>query len=244
VRDLRTKAIALLTVVAGLTGCSAMHGPSSAPPHGAGIAGDVAIVPAPAAAGKVHCAVPKSVIKARLAQVVVVKAKGNKATVSGCSRRRGKYVRTLGPFAARIGTRGLAKRGAKREGDGRTPSGVFGLGSGFGSKGNPGLSTAGFEWFTAGRSDVWVDDPGSKLYNTHQKSAAHGRWRSAERLRIKPYEYAQVIRYNQKRIPGRGSAIFLHVGTGGPTAGCVSLSSDELRAVMKWESTGAVIAIS
>ena len=229
----------MLAVVTGLTGCSGPAGPFGISTRPAEIAVEVAV-----AGPRPRCVVPKSVTKARPRQVLVVKAHTTSATVSACTRSKGRYVRTLGPFAARIGTHGLAKRGAKREGDGRTPTGVFALGSGFGSKGNPGLSTTGFDWFTAGRSDVWVDDPGSKLYNTHQKSAAQGRWRSAERLRIRPYRYAQVIVYNEKRIAGRGSAIFLHVGTGGPTAGCVSLSSAHLRAVMKWEDTGAVIAIS
>ena len=37
------------------------------------------------------------------------------------------------------------------------------------------------------------------------------------------YNYAAVIAYNLTRTPGAGSAIFLHVGDGQATAGCVSL---------------------
>jgi L,D-peptidoglycan transpeptidase YkuD (ErfK/YbiS/YcfS/YnhG family) len=88
-----------------------------------------------------------------------------------------------------------------------------------------------------------VDDPKSRLYNTHQSGPARGRWRSAEKLRIAPYRTAQVIGYNQARTAGRGSAIFLHLNTGRPTAGCVSLSAAHLRAVMRWERADAVIAI-
>jgi L,D-peptidoglycan transpeptidase YkuD (ErfK/YbiS/YcfS/YnhG family) len=35
-------------------------------------------------------------------------------------------------------------------------------------------------------------------------------------------------------VPGAGSAIFLHVSTGGATAGCVSLPSASLLAVLRW----------
>ena len=48
------------------------------------------------------------------------------------------------------------------------------------------------------------------------------------------YGYAAVIAYNTARTPGLGSAIFLHVGTGTATAGCVSLPVTELFKVLRW----------
>jgi L,D-peptidoglycan transpeptidase YkuD (ErfK/YbiS/YcfS/YnhG family) len=48
------------------------------------------------------------------------------------------------------------------------------------------------------------------------------------------YGYAAVIAYNTARTPGLGSAIFLHVGTGTATAGCVSLPVTELLKVLRW----------
>jgi L,D-peptidoglycan transpeptidase YkuD (ErfK/YbiS/YcfS/YnhG family) len=35
-------------------------------------------------------------------------------------------------------------------------------------------------------------------------------------------------------VPGLGSAIFLHVGTGSATAGCVSLPEREVLTVPRW----------
>jgi L,D-peptidoglycan transpeptidase YkuD (ErfK/YbiS/YcfS/YnhG family) len=35
-------------------------------------------------------------------------------------------------------------------------------------------------------------------------------------------------------VRGRGSAIFLHVSTGHPTAGCISLPEAELIHVLRW----------
>jgi L,D-peptidoglycan transpeptidase YkuD (ErfK/YbiS/YcfS/YnhG family) len=99
-------------------------------------------------------------------------------------------------------------------------------------------------WTRVDRRDVWVDDPASSLYNTWQRTPADGRWDSAESL-YQPvdYAYAQVIDYNTARVPGRGSAIFLHVDDGNPTLGCVTLPRSQLVQVFRWERPGAVIVI-
>jgi L,D-peptidoglycan transpeptidase YkuD (ErfK/YbiS/YcfS/YnhG family) len=48
------------------------------------------------------------------------------------------------------------------------------------------------------------------------------------------YNYGAVIAYNSANTPQLGSAIFLHVFTGGATAGCVSLPSDQLLQILRW----------
>lgn len=177
------------------------------------------------------------------AQVLVVRSAGTRATVRACSAaENGSYVTDLGPFAGYVGSSGVKSASAKREGDGATPAGVYALRGGFGLRANPGLPQG---WFRVDSADVWVDDPASSLYNTHQRGTADGRWTSAEPLANAPaYNYAQVIGYNEAARPGAGSAIFLHVSTGGPTAGCVSLPTSALLDVMRWERPGAVIMIS
>ncbi len=47
-----------------------------------------------------------------------------------------------------------------------------------------------------------------------------------------------MIAYNTARTPGLGSPIFLHVSTGGPTAGCVSLPASQLVEVLRWLDPG------
>lgn len=173
-------------------------------------------------------------------QVVTVQSSGAVATIRACRRSGSRYVLELGPYSGHVGRNGVSA--AKREGDLRTPAGVFPLRGGFGVNSNPGLVTG---WFQVDGNDVWVDDSDSSFYNTHQRKPVSGRWTSAEDLRTTPaYTYAQVIGYNEGRTPGRGSAIFLHVDLGGGTAGCVSLPTSALLAVMRWERSGAVIAIS
>ena len=174
------------------------------------------------------------------AQVVLVDSSGASATVRACRRTDSGYTTELGPYYGHVGRNGVSAN--KREGDLRTPAGVFPLRGGFGAHANPGLRIG--SWLRVDARDVWVDDPGSALYNTHQRTPANGRWDSAEKLLNQPaYNYAQVIGYNEGRTPGRGSAIFLHVDQGGGTAGCVSLPTQPLLAVLRWERAGAVIAI-
>jgi L,D-peptidoglycan transpeptidase YkuD (ErfK/YbiS/YcfS/YnhG family) len=51
---------------------------------------------------------------------------------------------------------------------------------------------------------------------------------------VPSYDYFAVIAYNRHPIvPGKGSAIFLHVSNGHPTAGCVSIAVADLLRVLR-----------
>jgi L,D-peptidoglycan transpeptidase YkuD (ErfK/YbiS/YcfS/YnhG family) len=178
-----------------------------------------------------------------VAQVIWVDGSGSRQVTRLCARvSRGRYVVQGGPYAGHVGRYGVARPGAKREGDGKTPYGAYPMRGGFGIHSNPGLRQS---WLVIGSRDVWVDDSRSSLYNTRQRTPVKGRWMHAEALRVAPaYNYAQVIGYNERRIPGRGSAIFLHVDQGRGTAGCVSLPTRSLLAVMRWQRPGAWIWIT
>lgn len=173
-------------------------------------------------------------------QVVLVVGSRSTASVRACEKRGAQWVSVLGTMYGHVGRNGVAPAGAKREGDGRTPSGTYTLGRGFGQRGNPGVR---FSWRVVDSRDVWVDDSRSPLYNTWQRKPANGRWRSAEDLDVSSYAYAQVIDYNTARTPGRGSAIFLHLDHGSATSGCVSLPTSSLLKVLRWERSGARIVI-
>ena len=139
------------------------------------------------------------------------------------------YARVDGVWTLRFGTDGwLGKNGFnenKREGDGATPTGVFTFGRAFGNADDPG---ALLPYTKISPNDVWVDDPASKFYNQWAHAdAPDADWSSAERLVEygKQYEYVVTINYNTDPIvPGKGSAIFLHVAIDRPTAGCVAVS--------------------
>jgi len=144
----------------------------------------------------------------------------------------GHWVRKFGPWTARVGYNGIAAPGAKHEGDGKTPSGTYGFGFFFGVLRNPGVA---FPYRRARTYDVWDDDPSSPNYNEWIDERYRDPGRNPEPMYNRPaYNYSAVIAYNTKRVPGLGSAIFLHVATGQSTAGCVSLPQGKLLDVLRW----------
>lgn len=169
-------------------------------------------------------------------QAVVVTAPrygATTATLTAYERVAAGWRAAFGPWPAHVGARGIAPPGEKREGDGRTPSGVYGFDFFFGVTADPGVK---FPYRrVTGRSIVWDDDPASPLYNTwvdldHQRAGA-----DPEPMYNPPaYAHGAVIAYNTARTPTLGSAIFLHVSTGGPTAGCVSLPEEQLVDLLRW----------
>ena len=177
-------------------------------------------------------------------QLVTVEAKVAKTTHAELRtwRRAGDcWVAATGPYAARLGRNGLSAN--RREGDGTTPTGLFGIGrTMYGNEPNPGVR---FAYRRLRCGDWWDEDPSSPTYNSFQHvpcgteppfgGASEGMWQQP-----RPYPFLAVIEYNMRPVvPGRGSGIFLHAQTGGPTIGCVSLRRDELRAVLRWLRPGA-----
>jgi L,D-peptidoglycan transpeptidase YkuD (ErfK/YbiS/YcfS/YnhG family) len=170
-------------------------------------------------------------------QLVTVQApRGATAgTLELWARRGDCWRRVAGPWTARLGRGGLSP--AKREGDGATPTGTYRVGATvYGIAPDPGVRG---RYHRLRCGDWWDEDPGSPTYNTFRHvpcgaSPAFGG--GSEALwRISPqYRYFAVIEYNTSPVvPGRGSAIFLHVAVGS-TAGCVSLREADLVRLLRW----------
>ena len=143
----------------------------------------------------------------------------------------GIWVKALG-FSGFVGEKGVSS--AKREGDKRTPAGIFRLGFAFGSEETP---NPDYPFRAVTQESFWVDDPDSRFYNQWVEGEAERDWSSAERLANSPtaYALAVVVEYNygQEAEPGKGSAIFLHVGDE-PTSGCIALEKADLTALVQW----------
>jgi L,D-peptidoglycan transpeptidase YkuD (ErfK/YbiS/YcfS/YnhG family) len=183
-------------------------------------------------AGPADAAARTAALAAQLMTVTASSRTSTYATFRAFQVIGAKKVLVFGPWRARVGYNGIAAPGRKREGDGRTPSGSYGIGFFFGVDANPGVS---YPYRHAYPYDYWDDDPASARYNewTDAKTASPGR--DPEPMHdIPAYDYAAVISYNTARTPGLGSAIFLHTGTGSATAGCVSLPAAELVRVLRW----------
>lgn len=132
---------------------------------------------------------------------------------------------------ARIGSKGFSAH--HTEGVASTPIGVYGFGpTMYGINANPGVRYA---YHRLVANDWWDENPDSPTYNTFRHSATNpGRASEALWTVHTAYQYFAFLTFNVPPVPGKGSAIFLHVGTGGPTAGCVSLAKADLIRVLDW----------
>jgi D-alanyl-D-alanine dipeptidase len=128
----------------------------------------------------------------------------------------------------------------KREGDGRSPAGVFPLDTVFGFQPLAPASAAGMPYVTLTDQTDCVDDPSSIHYNTvvARDRVSRVDWSSAERMRtIDQYKLGVIVGYNATPpMPGRGSCIFLHIwaGPASTTAGCTALDARELTTIVEW----------
>jgi L,D-peptidoglycan transpeptidase YkuD (ErfK/YbiS/YcfS/YnhG family) len=204
-----------------------------------------ALTAAPAQARPAQAAACPPTIANRLAttgsatQLVTVLAPSRTSTQSQLElwRKAGDCWRRLrGPWTAWVGRRGVSP--SKREGDRRTPSGLFGFGRVmYGVAGNPGVR---YRYHRIVCGDWWVEDPRSPYYNQfrHVPCGSRPPFRIvSEDMSRSPtaYRHLAVIDYNASPVvPGRGSGIFLHASTGRPTIGCVSLPLEQLLGVLRW----------
>jgi len=146
------------------------------------------------------------------------------------------YWKLARSFAANVGKNGVTDN--KKEGDKATPTGCYGMGFAFGIQAKP---DTGWTYRQVTPNSYWVDDPDSAHYNTWVEGTADKDWDSAEHLIDKKtaYAYALVIDYNtDPPVPGKGSAIFLHVGDH-PTVGCISVAQDDVLTILKWLKKGS-----
>ncbi|STZ41213.1 Conserved exported protein of uncharacterised function [Mycolicibacterium gilvum] len=147
-------------------------------------------------------------------------------------------------IAAKVGAKGLSPN--HFEGSMMTPTGVYSLDFAFGTRPDPG---SGLKYVQVGSNHWWDGDVASPTYNTMQvcdrqncRFATSGT--GTENLNIPQYAHAVVMGVNKERIPGKGSAFFLHSSTGDATAGCVAIDDATLVTIMRWLRPGAVIAIA
>jgi zinc D-Ala-D-Ala dipeptidase len=127
----------------------------------------------------------------------------------------------------------------KKEGDGRSPAGVFGLGTAFGFAPASDARHLKLPFLPVTPTLDCVDDSASGYYNQLVDRAAVAKtWSSAERMLEvgEAYRFGVVVEYNTAPVvAGRGSCIFLHIGKAGQgTAGCTAMPAPVLEAVMRW----------
>jgi L,D-peptidoglycan transpeptidase YkuD (ErfK/YbiS/YcfS/YnhG family) len=139
------------------------------------------------------------------------------------------------PVKAGIGRNGFANPGEKREGDLKSPSGLFRMGQLF-CYDNSVSTKMPYIQTTAG--DKWIDDPESPDYNRHIRGATTAKSWENMKLNSNEYYYCMVIEYNFfPVVKGLGSAIFLHLSLGenpNAGAGCVIIRLKDMEWLLKW----------
>ena len=136
-------------------------------------------------------------------------------------------------------------RADKREGDGASPAGRYPLLELYYRADRMAPPATHLLARALEPGDGWVDDPADANYNRLVQlpyPAHHEEMWRADGL----YDLVVLIGYNtDPPLPGRGSAIFLHVARPdfAPTAGCIAISRDVLLGLLGALGPGSMITI-
>ena len=129
---------------------------------------------------------------------------------------------------------------SKKEGDGKSPAGVFRLGPAFGYAPASRASWLRVPYTPLAEDTECVDDVNSRHYNLIARRGGAGEvdWKSSERMReVAGYRWGVVVAHNAgPRVAGRGSCIFLHIWAGPDkgTAGCTAMGQPDLEELLRW----------
>jgi L,D-peptidoglycan transpeptidase YkuD (ErfK/YbiS/YcfS/YnhG family) len=132
---------------------------------------------------------------------------------------------------------------AKQEGDGRSPAGVFAIGTAFGYAQS---ASTGLPYTALNAGEYCIDVSGSPSYNRivdAGKVGAAAVAGSTEPMRRdlhadgdQAYKIGFVIEHNPNGVTGAGSCIFAHLwkSADSSTAGCTAMAEPALRELLGW----------
>jgi L,D-peptidoglycan transpeptidase YkuD (ErfK/YbiS/YcfS/YnhG family) len=156
------------------------------------------------------------------------------------------------PFPVVVGTTGLAwglglqpadlfvaDGPVKKEGDKKSPAGVFDLPNAFGYAAEPPRQTL-LPYFPVTNASECVDDSNSRHYNEILDGSKLTRdWVSSESMLRNDnlYQWGIFVSHNSRPAkPGAGSCIFLHIWEGPKqgTVGCTAMQEKNIRMLLGW----------
>jgi zinc D-Ala-D-Ala dipeptidase len=182
--------------------------------------------------------------------IVVATADWNSVdgTMTRFEKKDGKWQPVGAPVAVVVGKNGVAWDGAidakwsanepvKKEGDGRSPAGIFQLTQAFGYDPTPPVTKLPYLPLT--EATECVDDASSNAYSqiVNREQIPHPDWNSSEKMRsVDVYRIGLVVDYNSDALAGAGSCIFMHIwnGPGKGTAGCTAMEEARLKELVNW----------
>jgi L,D-peptidoglycan transpeptidase YkuD (ErfK/YbiS/YcfS/YnhG family) len=130
-----------------------------------------------------------------------------------------------------VGKNGISLN--KKEGDFSTPHGIFKLQQLYFRKDRVGIPKCKIKKKNITKNLGWCDDPKHLNYNKeiliYNKKNKENFYREDHK-----YDYLITISHNNKRIPYKGSAIFIHLTENyKPTAGCIALKKKDFEILLK-----------
>jgi L,D-peptidoglycan transpeptidase YkuD (ErfK/YbiS/YcfS/YnhG family) len=134
-------------------------------------------------------------------------------------------------FKCCIGKKGIKKN--KFEGDKSTPKGLFSIGKLYYRADRVPRPKVNLNVKKIYSNLGWCNDSKSNFYNSEIKIKKNIKHEKLFRKDYK-YNYILVINYNPKKIPNKGSAIFIHLTKNyTPTAGCLALKEIDFLIMLK-----------
>jgi L,D-peptidoglycan transpeptidase YkuD (ErfK/YbiS/YcfS/YnhG family) len=188
----------------------------------------------------------------QLVLVVIPDWDATQGTLQAFEWREDRWVKRTGPVPISIGRTGAAwglglhdaQPGLqKKEGDGRSPAGMFAIGRAFGYASSV---ESRLQYDAMTEFDYCIDVNESPLYNQVVSARQVGQdavARSTEPMRRdihakgdQRYKLGFVIEHNPQRIAAQGSCIFAHLwgSAGQVTAGCTAMDESAMRELVAW----------
>ena len=183
-------------------------------------------------------------------QCVVGKADGwgsSNVTLSYYEKKSGQWQRVGSEWKGRLGSSGLVwgrglhpnPSGAtlKKEGDGKSPAGVFDIGGVWGAHKSVKKHPKMFYHQVTSR-DLWIEDGKSKYYNQFISLDHEPRTTWEKKGQMKQNDYPQSLKMfighnaHPNVVANGGSSIFFHIWRregAAATAGCTTMVEDKLR---------------
>ena len=131
----------------------------------------------------------------------------------------------------------------KKEGDYSTPKGLFSLRKLYFRKDRVGIPNCKINKKSIKKKMAWCDDLKHKKYNEEIKTKNKNLKENLHRKDHK-YDYLISISHNERKTPGKGSAVFIHLTSNYmPTAGCIALKKKDFEILLKLIDKKTIIKI-
>ncbi len=131
---------------------------------------------------------------------------------------------------AYTGENGLGK---KKEGDHKTPIGIFNITMAFGRKKSPG--TDGISYTKVNKYHYWSSEKDTYNQFVDVRTLGRRQMNGEHLIRYNPYyNYALALDYNRKCTYRKGSGIFLHcIGGKTSTLGCIAVPKNSMKKIVQ-----------